>query len=142
MPYFDFFFITKYADLLFTIFEYAFGITQQRSNWNSKLRSSTRKDYSIQLVSSAVLNIYISYIEIFKCIKEKPCPLILVKFINNWGFWLIWQNEPMQSWFVRGVSLLLSLVSSLLVLSSVYSCPCDSFDHRNVISYTYLHKCL
>ena len=46
-------------------------------------------------------------------------------------------NEPMQSCFVWRV--VLSLASSVSA-SSVYSCPSDSFDHRNFISCQYMHQ--
>ena len=44
-------------------------------------------------------------------------------------------NESIQSCFVRCVS----LSSSSMSMSSVHSCPSDSFDHRNFIFYKYMH---
>ena len=51
-------------------------------------------------------------------------------FVGSFG------NEHMQSCSVRCVVL---LVSSSALVSSVYSPPSDSFDHRNFISYKYMY---
>ena len=51
---------------------------------------------------------------------------------HNFDLFGSFGNEPMQSCSVGRVS---------SALMSVSSHPSDSFDHRNFISYTYVHIC-
>ena len=67
---------------------------------------------------------------------EETVFVYVLIFVGSFG------NKPMQSCFVWHVLLSLALsVSASMSMSaqSVYSCPSNSFDHRDFISYKYMH---
>ena len=77
------------------------------------------------------------------CLDSPPDPSKILNspkpdfIIGSFLAHLLIADEPMQSRIVHHV---LSL-ASLSLLSSVDSPPVHRFDHRNFISYTYMHIC-
>ena len=64
---------------------------------------------------------------------------LVITLLSIFGSFGIHANEPVQPWFVCHVSLSSSSSSLSLLVSSVYSCPSESINHRNFIFCKYMY---